>query len=295
MISVITPTYNRAHTLPALYNSLKTQTSNDFEWIIVDDGSSDNTEELVSSWKDNAFSLIYLKEENGGKHRALNKGIKRASGSLTLIVDSDDYLTSDAIDFLLSHEKEIEDKSFAGIAGLRGWMNKEGSIGGRADDYSYVDGTNLEREKLGLTEDKAEAYKTNLLKSHPFPEFQGEKFLWEGSVWDKLGIEGYKIRWYNHIIYKCEYLEDGLTNSTSDLLLAKNFQGYTYCMKQSASVSSLKNKILIIGDYKRVATIKGLSNREISKNLGVSKLLVLVSTFLFFLKSLVKREGENNE
>ena len=99
MISILTPTYNRAYILDEAYQSLCKQTSFEFEWIIIDDGSIDNTEELVSTWKKdcNLFPIIYYKQENGGKHRALNKGVSFVSSQYVLILDSDDSLAGDAV------------------------------------------------------------------------------------------------------------------------------------------------------------------------------------------------------
>ncbi|MCS2864766.1 glycosyltransferase family 2 protein [Bacteroides thetaiotaomicron] len=102
MVTVFTPTYNRAYILNDLYQSLCRQTCRKFEWLIVDDGSTDNTEGLVASWLDEGkMSLRYIKQPNGGKHRAINKGIQEANGDLFFIVDSDDYLAKNAIERIL--------------------------------------------------------------------------------------------------------------------------------------------------------------------------------------------------
>ena len=131
MITVLTPAYNRAYILNNLYKSLCLQNDMDFEWVIVDDGSSDNTESIVKDWirENTLFTIRYFKQENGGKHRALNKGISLSLGDYIFIVDSDDYLTSDAISFINAHISEIDDDKYAGIAGLRGWIGKDGTIG----------------------------------------------------------------------------------------------------------------------------------------------------------------------
>lgn len=107
MVSVFTPTYNRAYILPVLYESLKRQTCSDFEWIIVDDGSTDNTEELITSWQMecNDFSIVYRKQKNGGKHTAINNGVTLAKYEWFFIVDSDDYLRNDAVEKSVSGPK----------------------------------------------------------------------------------------------------------------------------------------------------------------------------------------------
>ncbi len=212
-ITVLTPTYNRAHTLTRLYNSLKSQNNNNFEWLIIDDGSSDNTKQLVQKWinEKNSFNIIYFKKENGGKHTAINKGIEIAKGKLTLIVDSDDYLTNDAIEKIIEKEKTIKNISekFAGIAFCKGFS--ENNIVGTTFKGEFVDATSIERKKYNILGDKAEVFYTSVLKENKFPEFEGEKFMTEALVWNRIAKKGYKIRWFQDIIYICEYRDDGLT------------------------------------------------------------------------------------
>ena len=121
LVTIFTPTYNRAYRLTALYESLCSQTCKDFEWLIVDDGSSDNTEELVNGWiNENKIDIRYIKQQNGGKHRAINNGVKNARGILFFIVDSDDILPDNSIDRVAVHYKMIEGKSeFGGLCGLK--------------------------------------------------------------------------------------------------------------------------------------------------------------------------------
>ena len=187
MISILTPTYNRAHTLPRLYKSLKQQTMKDFEWIIVDDGSTDNTKYIVEKWikEINLFNIIYIKQKNGGKHRALNKGIPHAKYDYIYIVDSDDYLTDDAVEKIHLWISTIDNKSkFAGVSGLKGKITDKGMIiiGQFPSKLEFIDATNLERKSKKLLGDKAEVYRKDILLKYPFPEFEGEKFLTEAVV-----------------------------------------------------------------------------------------------------------------
>lgn len=215
MITVFTPIYNRAYIIDQLYQSLLRQTSCDFEWLIVDDGSTDNIADLVNQWMKGTqkFKIRFYRQENGGKHRAINYGVRLAKYEAFFIVDSDDYLTDDAIDTVLKYWEQIKDNAeFAGISGLRMHQNMQ-VIGEKPCFDEYVDATNLERGEYGLEGDKAEVYKTNMLKSFPFPEFEGEKFITESVVWNKIAYQGLKLRWFNKGIIICEYLEDGLTAS----------------------------------------------------------------------------------
>ena len=212
--TVFTPAYNRAHTLTRLYESLKRQSFKDFEWLVVDDGSTDNTEELIRGFvaEKPFFEINYIKTENGGKHRAINRGMPHARGELTFLLDSDDWLTDDSLEIIDSEEKKIslEDKKvFAGLCGLKLYENKE--IIGSQSDLEYVDTLYIERTAHNITGDKSDTYYTQILKRYPFPEFDGEKFATECLVWNEISKDGYKIRYFNKPVQYCEYLEDGLT------------------------------------------------------------------------------------
>lgn len=227
MITIFTPVYNRAYIINQLYQSLLSQTNYDFEWLIIDDGSTDNIGELVNQWiaDTEEFEIRFYRQPNGGKHRAINKGVQLANGDAFLIVDSDDYLTEDAIDIVYEYWTQIKDNTrFAGVSGLRMHQNRQ-VIGGRPHFDEYVDATNLERAAYGLEGDKAEVYKTDILKSFPFPEFEGERFVTEAVVWNKIAYQGYRIRWFNRSIIICEYLGDGLT-ANDEVLNIHNPKGW---------------------------------------------------------------------
>lgn len=221
MVTIFTSVYNRAYIIEQLYESLKRQTEKNFEWIIVNDGSTDDLQNMVMQWKTekNEFDIVYLYVPNGGKHRAINIGTRMAEGDAFFIVDSDDYLADDAIAFINSEFKKIEDKyEFAGISGLKCSYVDGSVIGGQPWFLDYVDATNLERGIYGLLGDKAEVYKTKILRENPFPEIGNEKFLSEGIIWNKIAYQGYKLRWFNKKIYYCEYIKDGLTRNLLDVL-----------------------------------------------------------------------------
>lgn len=214
--TVFTPTYNRGYIIEKLYASLKRQTFNNFEWLVVDDGSSDNTEELFARIQsESPFPVNYIKVKNGGKHRAINVGVQNAKGRLFFIVDSDDYLLENALETILAAEQSIPENSkvsFSGVRGLRAYPDGK-IIGTRFCDYAYSDMTQLEEAKHGVSGDKCEAFYTVVMKKFPFPEFEGENFLTECVVWDKIAASGYKNRCINEAVYICEYLPDGLSAS----------------------------------------------------------------------------------
>ncbi|MCL1982888.1 MAG: glycosyltransferase family 2 protein [Clostridiales bacterium] len=279
MITIMTPSYNRAYILPKLYDSLCEQTKKDFEWVIIDDGSYDDTGELVKKWVESnkLFEIIYRKRENGGKHRAINDAVKIARYEWFFIVDSDDFITANAVERIHEWIKTIKnDKSFAGVSGLRGYINSENIVGEYPIEVqyeNYIDATNLQRTKYHLQGDKAEIYRTDILKRYPFPEFEGENFLSEGVVWDKIAHDGYKLRWFNEIIYKCEYIEDGLTKSGSRLFV-DNFEGFTnYILGRIMFCDEEARRAAII-KYLDIAHKKGIKLSDSVNKMGISPLQI---------------------
>ena len=213
LITVFTPAYNRAYTLPRLYKSLCAQTYKDFEWVVVDDGSTDETESLMKGFcEEGLLDIRYHKVANGGKHRAINLGVTLARGEAFFIVDSDDWLTGDSLATVAEYFGQIaSDESFAGVSGYRSYPSGY-RIGG-GTEYPVVDTDAVSiREKYHVKGDLAEVFKTSVMREYPFPCFEGEKFLSEGSVWTQIA-QKYKLRYFYKAIYCCEYLEDGLTKN----------------------------------------------------------------------------------
>ncbi len=211
IITVFTPTYNRAKLLPRLFESLCAQTCMDFEWLIVDDGSTDNTEEVVGSFiktPKQSFPMQYIKKENGGKHTAINLGVKEAKGELFLIADSDDTLPPQSIDTIIRNFISIKnDNSFAGVCGYMKHSN--GSIIG--NPLLNIDASSIEiRGKFRIHGDMLEVFKTNILKQFPFPEISNEHFCPEVLVWNRIA-QKYKLRVFAEAIYCRDYIEGGLT------------------------------------------------------------------------------------
>lgn len=148
-VTIFTPTYDRAYIIEQLYRSLQRQTCFDFEWLVVDDGSTDNTAELFEQWQkeSNPFSIRYFQQENGGKCRAINHGLELAAGKLFFTVDSDDYLTDDAVEKVLLWESELpKEQKFCGFAGNLGTSATE--TPNRIFEAPYLDGTALDRYGL---------------------------------------------------------------------------------------------------------------------------------------------------
>ena len=228
--TVFTATFNRGYILPKLYDSLKKQEIMDFEWLVIDDGSSDETEQLFQQWihDETMFPIRYMKKDNGGKPRAINYGIQYAKGEYFFMVDSDDTLKQDALSKMKQWCKEIESKpQFIEVGAARGFT--DGSyikgIAPSVNEYGYIDASNLQRNDFNLDADMCEAYKTEIFKKYPMPEWPGEKFAPEQISLNEIALDGYLLRWHADIIYQCEYLDDGLTKG-SNVLEKKNPMGY---------------------------------------------------------------------
>lgn len=267
-ITVFTPTYNRGYVINNLYQSLLRQSFKDFEWIVIDDGSIDDTENFFGSINNAPFSIMYTKVENGGKHKAINKGVNLAKGDLFFIVDSDDYLTDDALSLIDKIERTIPNANkseFAGVCGLRGYSLSK--MVGSSFSGDVLDCTSLERDKHCISGDKAEVYYTSVLKEYPFPEFENENFLTECVVWDKIAYHGLKLRYFNNIIYICQYLPDGLTAHEKELFI-KNPKGYGLYLSQNikfGKLTGLKKWNVIFQYYNRYRN--SMRFAEIAENL----------------------------
>lgn len=213
-ITILTPTYNRASLLPRLFDSLLRQTNKDFEWIVADDGSTDDTRKVVANLKEKcggAFPMGYVYKANGGKHMAINIGAERARGELLFIADSDDLLTDDALETVANSWHDIsDDKSFAGIAGLDIAMDTREVIGsGLPQEHIDCNAIDI-RYRHHVTGDMKEVFRTEVLREFPFPEFAGERFCPEQLVWFRMARR-YRLRYINKPIYIADYQPDGIT------------------------------------------------------------------------------------
>lgn len=288
MLTIFTPTYNRAYILPVLYRSLQLQTCKDFEWLIIDDGSTDNTQSLIQAWIDdpaNTLDIRYFRQPNGGKHRAINYGVQHARGELFFIVDSDDYLFPDTVSLLLQWWNEIKDKDgYAGICGLR--CDPSGNpLGGIPSYTNYIDTDCLTfRTRYHEKGDKAEAFRTEILKKYPFPEFENERFVTEALVWNRIAQE-YILRYHNRNIYCCDYLPDGLTRSIARHHFASP-QGTALYYSELAHWPQTDrwNRIKAVINYWRYSTGNKQRFNIKCRQIGWSNLFLLPLGMLFRLR-----------
>lgn len=212
LFTVFTPTYNRAHLLPRLYESLNAQTFQDFEWIIVDDGSTDKTEEVAKSFFPSLGEMEggFISQPNGGKHSAINRGVQEAQGELFFIADSDDYLPDDSLAKVAEKYEKIKgDNSIGGICGLD--MTPKGDVIGSGLPCDEIICSSLElRVKHHVTGDLKEVFLTHVMREFPFPEYDGERFCPEALVWNRIA-QKYNLLFFNEPIYVAEYQPEGIT------------------------------------------------------------------------------------
>ncbi len=275
LITIFTPTYNRAHLLPRLYRTLKQQTNSAFEWLIVDDESSDNTETVMRQFLEEkkSFPIRFFKQKHGGKHRAINLALKLAKGKYFFIVDSDDWLPNNAIELLIGWLQEIQGvPALCGVAGQKALADGK-PVGNSFLGKEYVDASSLERKKLHIEGDKAEVFDTEVLRNHPFPEFDGEFFVTEAVCWNAIAADGYKLRWHQEPIYYCEYLEDGLSKSGANDLRGHiaNFQGYSYYIRQCLTIKNRLDSYRDYVDFEKTCGAMGLTECERAEALQWSK------------------------
>jgi glycosyltransferase involved in cell wall biosynthesis len=207
LLTIFTPAYNRAHTLPRLYQSLCNQTSHNFIWLVVDDGSTDDTEALVMQWKKETtlFEIIYIKQENQGMHGAHNTAYKNITTVLNTCIDSDDYAPLHTVATIEQVWEGMNQEKYAGIIGLDN--DTKGNIIGTSFTTAT---TTLEDFYLhGGKGDKKLVYRTAVINSYPeYPLFEGERYVGLGYKY-LLVDQDYEMVTINQPLVTVEYQQDG--------------------------------------------------------------------------------------
>ena len=216
-LTIFTPTYNRAYILPKLYKSLCVQTCQDFEWLVVDDGSTDNTHELVEMWlQEGRVDIRYCLQENGGKMRAYNKAVSLTESELFVCIDSDDQLASetvveDSLNFWDEHKNDIRQKPIAGMVSVRRSLHG-------IHDLSAAPAAGTLHELCSYYRGETTIFiRTDILRNYPYPSFEGEKFVTDVYIYDQMD-EDFEFLFHPYISQNCEYHEDGYTMSYRRLL-----------------------------------------------------------------------------
>ena len=264
LLTYFTPTYNREKLLPNLYNSLLKQTNKQFIWLIIDDGSKDNTEELVQGWiKENKIEIKYQYKGNGGKNTAMDLAHQICTTKFICDIDSDDYLDENSTQVILDNIKKIDDDKIVGLVGRKvnlkaqkksNWP--EGNV--RLNFYDL-------HNKYGFNGETILVFKNDIIKNYRFPEIKDERFITE-SVFYQQFLYDYDMLTIEESLYFFEYIEDGYTNQGLKLFI-NNPKGYIYSLKQNAYFAiklkkSFKNKVALCANYyawKRVLKVKDIN------------------------------------
>lgn len=291
-ITVFTPTFNRSNTLERLYRSLQRQTFTDFEWLVIDDGSTDETKALFEKWitKENTFPIYYQYKENGGKHTAINMGLDKARGELFFTADSDDYLTDDALEKVNKWANSLPiNKNFCGVVG--NWGYTESETPNTIFEGKWRDASLLERypecSEKPIDGERAWVFFTDIHRKYKYPVFENEKFMTEAVAWNRMAKDGYKMRIFNDIIYIYKYLPNGLTLSGSKMFI-ENPKGYGLWLSEKLKFGCYSHfqqwKII----YSYVCCQNGrLSTIDIAHNIGSPSWKITLLFYFYALKRLV--------
>lgn len=257
-LTIFTPAYNRAYSLHLCYESLLRQSCKDFLWLIIDDGSTDNTRELVEKWKqqENGFEIRYEYKENGGMHTAHNRAYELIDTELNVCIDSDDYVGDNAVEKIVSFWKQYGSPKYAGIVGLDATFDNR------------IIGEKLPEDKKSITlsgyyanggrGDKKLVYRTEVMKQYPpYPVFEGEKYVSLGYKY-LLCDQDYELLIMNEVLCNVEYQLDGSSTNMYKQYL-RNPKGFAFMRKVDMKYDKkLKRKF--------VTCIHYVSSSIISKN-----------------------------
>jgi glycosyltransferase involved in cell wall biosynthesis len=211
--TVLTPAYNRANTLARVYDSLRAQTFRDFEWLVIDDGSSDGTKSLIEGWQAiSDFPIRYIYQENQGKPAAFNRGVQEAKGELLLTLDSDDACVPHALERFKFHWDSIPHAMKANFSAVTVLcQDQNGKLVGDKFPQDVMDSDSIELTfKYGVDGEKWGFQRTEVLKQFPFPVVPNAKFISESIVWFALSRK-FKTRFVNEAL-RIYHIDDGATD-----------------------------------------------------------------------------------
>ena len=289
MLYIVTPTYNRAKELCILYKTLKSQTCLDFKWLVVDDGSTDETPLLIAKFQeDSCVAIDYLKKDNGGKHTAYNLALDYMSKiDCHIVVDSDDWLAMDAVEQILQDLEKTSNKEI-GIVYPR--YGRNSSPQWLSDNVKYVSIPDI-KLKYGLSIETAIVIKNLFIGQLRLPSFEGEKFLSEEIFYIMLSEFG-KFLPLNRRIYFFEYLEHGLTNNLFHLW--KKNPKSTYLLFKERKKYILQNlsgfnrivELFKVSLNEQALSLATSKNENIPQELSVGERMLKPLAYLFYLKSM---------
>lgn len=288
--TIMTPTYNRGKLLKRLYKSILKQKRSDIEWIIVDDGSTDNTKDIVKSFlAEGKIKVKYIYQNNSGKYKAYNTGIENADGELFFCVDSDDILADNTLDILDKKYNNIKDRTdLAGIVSLKTDFDNN-ILSDNLPENEILHFYEL-RNKYKIHGEFCIIYFLSVLKNFRYPDVLNEKFITDSVLYDAIDKK-YKMLAVNKVMNLCEYQSDGLTNRIKENML-KNPTGYKiYYMQRIDLPCSFKERI---GYIIRYNTFKKISKDKKYNYNGCFKILVKLMSVIGILGKIYYLRGTSN-
>lgn len=243
-LTIFTPAYNRAHTLLRTYESLLQQDCKEFIWLIIDDGSTDNTAELVKSWqsKENGFEIRYIYKENGGMHTAHNTAYENIDTELNTCIDSDDKLAPGAVRMILDKWERVWDQGYAGIIGLD--ADFDNNVIGKGFPEGMTETTVIGYYSAGGSGDKKLVYRTDIINQYPaYPVFEGEKYV-ALSYKYRLIDQKYKMAVLDEVLCNVEYQPDGSSGTMWKQYL-RNPKGFAFWRKVCMQYPESKKRLLV--------------------------------------------------
>ena len=278
-VSVLTPTYNRGHLLKRVYDSLLKQTFQDFEWLIIDDGSTDDTKAISENIiADNLLNVRYYFRENGGRHRAINYAVEKARGLFVAELHSDDQFVPTALERFVRRWEEMPKELKYNMAGIVALCAEEnGSIIGGPLTDDYIDSNAIEiRTKHKRVGDFISMHRTDMRREFLFPEIPGENYIPPALLWNRIAHK-YMFRYINEVLGVKQYLKDGITSRMRGVLIKapKGLQLWYEERIMSGHSVSMSSKIKNHINYVRFSLHAGESIRKAYKRIPAEKRVLI--------------------
>lgn len=291
LLTVFTPAYNRAHTLSRTYESLCLQDCKDFIWLIVDDGSTDETAKLVQDWqkRENGFEIQYIYKENGGMHTAHNVAYEHIHTELNTCIDSDDKMAPGAVKKIKEAWEKVRDKGYAGLIALD--ADFDGNIIGKGFPEGMTETTLGGYYAGGGMGDKKLVYRTDVINSvPPYPVFPGEKYV--GLVYKyTLVDQNYLLSVLDEVVCEVEYQEDGSSGTMWKQYLS-NPKGFAF-LRKTAMQYPISKKRLIIDCIHYCSSSQIAQNKNYIKE-SPRKILTFLCTPLGWIETVyIKRKAQS--
>lgn len=296
-ITIFTPTYNRANLLKRVYKSLLRQKCRAFEWLIIDDGSTDNTFAVVNNFiSESLIDIRYIKKENGGKHTAHNLAVKEAKGELFMCLDSDDMLSESAASIILQSVQNLQTND-CGFIGYK--EDQNGKLLSDSFPMHLVEHLGLYgyQKHYGLRGEFTLVFRTDILKQYLFPVISEEKFIGECVLYDKLELKGYTLCPLRKTLEKCEYQTDGLSNNFYKLLCDNPVGFATFYFQRIQLSKSFTERIKCGIKYNAFYTLSKRKGHKCIEQLTLLILLTripgIIGSYYYLVKSNIRDKKGN--